>query len=263
MLWTPPKRILLTNQRPHVRLHDLREDAADLTTYTFTNVNIGDLGTTSSTNPSSSSDVAGTLNPNVRSRGKRGLFIIVHAEDDAITFGITSVTVGGVSMQEQIDRGGATNAINTGLYAIGTANLRDMVGSDVVVVFNEAVTACAIAAVMVENFGQWELISSPVATGTSEITLTPSANAENLDRFEHALFASTLAATGQTCTWRSHPESGGVSPMLLYDEANAEMSYSAAWTYSPGYNGGNVTSCGVMCDWSGATAFDVVGTSFR
>ena len=262
MLWLPQKRSLLIDPRPLVKLCDLQSSVADLTTYTFTNVNVGDLGSTSSTNPGSVSDLLGT-NAHVRIKSKKVFFVIVHAEDAAATFGITSVSMGGVALQEQVDRGGVTNAINTGFYALGTANLRDMVGTDVVVVMTEAVTSCAIAVLSVENLGLCEGLNNKNGTGTTEVTLAPDCNAENLNTFEFGLYASTLAATGQTCIWRSPPLSGAVAPMLLYDEANAEMSYSAAWNYSPGYNGNNVNTCGVICDWSGATAFDVVGSLYR
>ena len=129
---------LFKRQAPRVRLLDFRNDVADLTTYTFTGVNVGDHGSTMHYE-----NTTADFDPQLRTPGMKALFIIVHAEDAAITFGITSVRLGGaggVLGQEQADRGGGTSAINTGIYRWLPANIQGITSTDVIVTMSEAVT---------------------------------------------------------------------------------------------------------------------------
>jgi len=238
---------------PLAKVLDVRTDVTDLTVYTFTAVNIGDLGGQNN----AINSTYGT-NPHLRSSSAKSIFVIVHAADAATTFGVTSVTIGGIAGLEIVDRGGATNAINTGIYVFpsNTLNLQAITDTDVVVTMTEAVTGCAIGVVSVENVGVFHYPSS--ATSTSTGALTPANNTvlTNTDMFSFILLGSTCAGPTETISVFNAVTSNCVHPTLLYESNNGEFAYAAAWAYSPTWNGGNTTVIRLEASWSGGAAGD-------
>jgi hypothetical protein len=216
-----------------VKVLDFVSSTSDLTTYTFTAVNLGDLGSVMST----SGDAYGT-NPHVRSAGRKMVAVIVHGEDANATFGVNSVTIGGVSGTEQIDRGGLSNAINTAIYAWDTASLQGITTTDVVVTWSEAVTGCAIGVVLVSNIGLFALGSTPVAGGTGTGTVVAGTGATGVDRDRPLLYlmgstcaVGTEVVQGFVGTLATNPNSA-INPVLLYEGSNAEFAFAAAYAVS-------------------------------
>lgn len=256
----PLGQLLLHRQYPVVTLLETREDTSALTTYTFTDVNIGSTGT----KPSITNEAL-TTHVQVRSGSTTGLAVVIHAEDALATFGVSSVTIGGVAGTERPDRGGGTNPINTALYSWQTTALEGLANTDIVVTMSEAVTGCAIGVLLINNIGVFAGLTSGSTTSTGVMATAPTSG-DTIDRNPGMIIASTCATGGGTEQVAFFIGEAGtssrtqvVSPTLLYEKSNANFDYAAAWTYAPGYGGGLSTesfACNVS--WSGAGAGDMV-----
>jgi hypothetical protein len=241
-----------------VRLLDVLNLATDLTTYTFTGVNCGELGSTLS----ASGDAYGT-NPHQRSAGRKFIVVIVHGEDAAVTFGVNNVTLGGVAGAEVGDRGGAAVAINTSIWIFHTDTLQGITSTDIAVTFSEAVTACAIGVLEVSNVGLVISVGTGTAVATGDLVVAPTLSAVNSDRNMLFIVGTTAAQViGEFLSVTTPSGSAHSSPELLYDRSNAEISYAALWTYSQQYNGANTDFFGLTLDWATAGASDAVGVGF-
>lgn len=258
MFYSPIRNVLLSPKVPRFQFLDLRTDATDLTTYTFTNVNIGDFGT-----DGDSADYG--VNPHVRSPSHKMIWIIVHSEDALATYTVTNVTIGGNGGNPRVEAGGLI-AADTSIW-FWTGNALDTISSrDVVVTFSEAVTSCAIGVVSVDNIGVRTNINNGSTSGTGVLTsnLTHGSFAVN-DAFPFMLVGTTCVtgALAETVQFSSSPiHAAGMHPMLLYEGSNAEMSYAAAWTYASQYSAANSTVLGIDTSWSGAGSADVAATIF-
>lgn len=258
MLGTPLTfSTVFASQAPKAQLLDVREDTTAQTTYTFTSCNLGSLGSTGTTATASAYQVT----PHVRSPSRKVIFVIVHGEDDAITFGVNSVTIGGVSGTELIDRGGGTNAINTAIYRFNTDDLDQITNTDIAVTFSEAITGCAIGVVLIENVGVTVGPSANSSTSANVMSSVPTPAVASTDRNMYLLIGTTCATGGGTESLQFYigeatsTVSPHVAPMLLYAGSNANFDYGAAWTYAPGYSAD--VGYGINTTWSGAGVGDV------
>jgi hypothetical protein len=262
MLFLPAFRnILFNRQPPLVKVLDVQSSVSDLTTYTFAGANIGDFGSTRSFDETSA--IAMSM---PRSPGRKFLAVCVHSEDAAVTWTIDNVTVGGVAGVERADRGGATNAINTGIWTFTTDILQGITNSDIAVTFSEAITSCAIGVLSVENMGPHDRINSATNTNTSDMSLSPSVSIKS-ELYTLMLGAATCAGAETFVVDAMNAagvtnQSSGVHPDILYDQSNAEMSFAAFWQYCPQYVTPDMAPCRVNCSWTGAGAGDAVAVTF-
>jgi hypothetical protein len=263
MLGVSPLAQALHFQRkgPRVTVLHVADSTADLTTYTFTGVNFGDLGSVASI-------VDGyNTHPHVRVSGKKFIAVVVHGEDATTVFDVSGVTIGGVSGTERIDRAG-TVTNSSAIYTWNTDSLQDITTTDIVVTWSEDVGACAIGVLLIENVG---ILGNPVnnvggSPGTGAVSATPTYLTSNVDRDMLLLAASTCATGGGT--ERVQFSMGEVvslispcfAPMLLYEGSNAEFDYAAAWSYNPGYNPATIHGC--TASWSGTGQSEIIVATF-
>lgn len=254
MLIHPAFSAILKPSLPRVTLTDVREDVSDLTTYTFTSCNLGDFGGTGG----NTADAYGT-NPTPRVASRKFVYVIVHGEDAATTFGVNSVTINGLGGSETVDRGGATNAINTALYVFSTEILSGITNTDIAVTFSEAVTGCAIGVILVENITGAQNVGSASASNTGIMTAAAGNGLTGAQNNLLVLSASTCITGGATelPEFDAVQTSGNYWPVLLYHGSNAEFDYAAAWSYGAGYFSG-LTEYGNRVQWSGIGAADLI-----
>ena len=260
MLLCPAKASILMPLVPYVRLLDTRSDVSDLTTYTFTACNLGMIGLVSSP----AANVYGT-DPLLRSALRNMIVVAVHGEDAAVTFNVSSVTIGGVAGTEGPDRAGATNAINTAIYYWRTDQLQGIANTDIVVTFSEAVTHCAIGVMSVENLSLCVRVAGAASntfTGTGTLTLGPTMTVENIDFGLVGIFAASCVTGGGTEGFSVKSGIGGTPPNILSAGSTAEMDYAAAWSRSPQWNGANDKPIEFLASWSGAGAGDAACAIF-
>lgn len=259
----PAHRLLLRNNHPDVKVLDVRDNVSDLTTYTFTAVSLGDIGASRTFNPTQLNDF-----PHHRIKSQKLVCIIVHSEAAAVTWTVSSCTIGGATGSKHNDRGGGTNAINTAMFFWTSEDLQNITNTDVVVTFSKAVTACAIGVLLIDNV--YGLRSGGIATssttGTAAVNVLGSTTSlQNSSNGLASIAGSTCATGGGTelPQWDRYPGGGGgggIAPIHLYEGSNAEIDFSAAWTYTPanGLDSGTAFWPGFRLDWSGTGAFDVV-----
>lgn len=265
MYLTPAHRMLLRPQRPIVKVQDVLSNITDLTTYTFASANIGDLGT--------AMNVAQTVGTDqvMRSASNRAIVVICHSEAAAITWTVSTCTIGGVAGFKLIDRGGGTTPINTASFIWPARTLGGITNTNVVVTHSKAVTSCAIGVLSVENI----LLARTSGFATTFGSTAPAGAAHSGSgtlTLNDAYFGCTMIV-GSTCDTGSGAETvrfqarpdgtqtpGSYQPLTLYESSNAEISYAAAVLYTPGYNA-NLVGGGYNVDWSGAGGFDSVGFS--
>jgi hypothetical protein len=188
---------------------------------------------------------------------------VVHGEDAATTYSVSSVTLGGVAGSELVDRGGASAALNTAIYIWYTDSLQDITSTDIAVTFSEAVTSCAIGVLEVSNFGLVVSGGTATAQGTGNLVVAPTMSAVNSDR--NMLFivgTSSATVVAEILQIVSHHGSVHSSPEILYDRSSAEFSFAAVWTYSQQYNGANTDFLGLTLEWATAGNGDAVGVGF-
>jgi len=251
MLIHPVWRTFFQSPAPLIKVLDIREDVSNLTTYTFTAVNIPDLGSNRGV-----TDTNGT-NPMLKSASNKNIIVFIHGEDAATAFSLSSCTLGDVAGSELTDRGGATNAINSGIYYWRSSVLDDIATTDIVVTWSEAVTGCAIGVCSAENVS-FATANGGSVTGTGTLSMLPNPSPTALETFPTIIVASTLSAGAGAETFQllQSTGTGAVSPMLLYEGSNAEFSYAAAYTYLPSWYGENISPITMDVSWSGATAGD-------
>lgn len=259
----PAHRLLLRPTRPIVKLTDVRDDVTDTTAYTFTLVNIGPIRPRAAQAQTVGTDQV------MRSPSNKGIFIVCHSEAAAITWTVSSCSLGGVNGTKFIDRGGGTNAINTAIFFWPAGVLQGITNTTVVVTHSKAVTACAIGVLSVENI--LHATTNPLGT-TFNTSVSVGHSASGSCSLAQAGIGWTMIAgstndTGGGTTearWQARPDSnnvpGSYQPLLLYEGSNAEISYSAVVLYSPDYNA-HLTTGGYNLSWSAAGAFDSVGCS--
>lgn len=255
-MYHPAWNTIFKRQAPKVTLMDVRETTDALTTYTFTACNLGDIGTTKTP----SDDAYGT-NPHLRSPGRKMIVVIAHGDDAATTFGISSITIGGVAGVEQIDRGGGTNAINTALYSWNTESLQNITNTDVVVTWTETTNNCAIGVLLAENLGLLDFVGSASGTSTSAFTMTISAAIAAFDMQALLIGGSSEITNGEQTFAVSSNGKGGIQPEILYAQRNAEINFAGFWAYSPQYNADEAPFAASV-SWTGAAARDGVLAAF-
>lgn len=239
---------------PLVKLLDVQSDISDLTTYTFTGVNAGDVGSTGT-----QTDTFGA-NPHMRSTGRKLIIVIVHGEDALATFSVTGVTLGGVAGTEIVDRGGGTVALNTAIYSWDTTSLGNITTTDVVVTWDEAITACAIGVLSVDNIGVYVVRSSSTTNGSGAMTVSGGSNITGHEIFSLCIGGSTCATGTETFEVSAEGSSTGqgcVDPMILYESSNAEIAFAGFWSYLPAYPYDN-TPFRFVANWSGTGNGDLV-----
>jgi hypothetical protein len=240
-----------------VKVSDVRDDVADSTAYTFTNVNLPALGTAMSTAQSLG------VNQLTRSPSNRAIVVVCHSEAAAVTWTVSSCSIGGVNGNKLVDRGGGTLAINTALFIWPANVLQGIANTNVVVTHSKAVTSCAIGVLSMENMRH-------VSTTALSSTFSDS----SVSGFSHQGSGSCTLANANTgwtmiagstndtgggledCTWEARQGSstnisGANQATHLYTGSNAEMSFSACYLVNPCYSA-NLVACGYGVDWSGA-----------
>lgn len=261
MLMLPAHRVLLASPYPRAKFLDLRSDTTALTTYTFTGVNIGPRGTSELRTQAVGTDQI------MRSPSNKMVCIIVHTKDDAVTWTISSCTLGGVAGGKVVDRGGATNAINTAIFQWNDGALAGITNTNVVVTASEAVTSCAIGVVSVENFylanTTTPASASGTATGATNVSTTLNNDSPTLNYCSLVGSTCTTANLAETPIWSPSTgnTNGSFAPIMLYEGGDANMSYSAAFQVAPGYCANQ--GAAMRLDWSGAGAFDFAVSCIR
>lgn len=253
MLHHPAFRTIFKPQMPVMKVLDVQSSTADLTTYTFANMSLGDQGA------DGDQGSLGT-NPHIRSPSHKLYFVIVHAEAALATWTVSSVTFGGVGISSRVDGGGVTT-VSTAIFSMPAENLRAATTNDIVVVFSKAVTAAAVAIISVENIGTQTNISAPITSGTGALAMDPSTSTFSLETFGYLLAGTTCSVGTENVDFQPSTQ-GGVSPVLLYEGSNAEIAFAAAWNYSPQDNADNNNSLGMIINWNGAGTGDAAGVVF-
>jgi hypothetical protein len=151
---------------PRILAVSCASDATDLTTYTFAGLDMG------------------AIYPDRRTT------ILVGGFDSAVTFSVSTVTVGGDSATEVIDEDG-TGLTNTAIYDF--ANVAGT-SESVVVTFNEAVTGAAVCAI--STTGVSSAISTTAANDVAAAALNLNVNTKN----GGFTLAVCVAETGSTQT---------------------------------------------------------------
>lgn len=162
---------------------------SDLTTYTFAAQNTG----------TASAD--------------RYTVVGVFGTDGAITFGVSTVTVGGDSATEIIDEDG-TGLVDTAIYIVAnTAGTSE----DVVVTFSEAITEAGVCLWQVNNISSSTAVSSTTDDDTSAgaVILDHNTNANGV-----SMAVCNTQGTGNATAWTGLTERA--------DSEDAETAYSAA-----------------------------------
>lgn len=248
-------RSIFNPAQPLVKVLDVVSSTANATSYTFSAANIGDLGSVLSI----SGDAYGT-HPHQRSSGRKAIFVCVHGEDSATSFGISSVSIGGVNGSESMDSNG--NVLATmGLYYWNTAALAGITGTDVVVTFSEAVTSCAIGVLGVENIGLFDHTASGFNSGTGGISLDLNPGTPPIiDTYALQIIVSTCVTETELFSI-ANGAGGGSPPQILYADANAEIAFAAAYNYVPQYAGDATSGVfPVIVSWDG-TGSGVAGSA--
>lgn len=258
MIVHPAFTSILAPTTPVVKLIRVENSVSDLTTYTFSNTTPPNLGTCISL-----SGQTYTTAHHVRSRGRKFFIVVVHAEDSITTFGVNSVTLGGVAGTEVVDRGGGGSAINTALYTWSADDLRSITTGDIVVTFSEAVTSCAVSLLEVENVGIFASVGSGSTQGTGELGVFVVPSLEAADRSLLVVLAGTCAGVEDALFTLPGSAGGGAGmeyPKFLYGSSNAEMSFAAAWAISKGYT--PARGLGFYLSFSSTGSGDAVAAAF-
>lgn len=252
---------LLGSNMPIAKFLDMQTDTANLTTYTFSAVNIGHFSGTNSL-----LDTLGTDASTARSQERKVILVCIHAEDALTAFTVSSCTIGGQTGIIRIDSGGI-QTVTTAIAAFTTEQLSFISNTDVVVTFSEAVQTCAIGVIELTNIGQNIYFRNNTGQGTGEIVISADCTPVNCEIGVFSLYASTCAtASGaEEFRWRSIDSlpQAGTHPELLYEGSNAEMSYGAVWQYCRQWNGvANSWAGGVAIDWSSTGITDVASVHY-
>lgn len=252
----PAWSTIFRRKAPFVKLFDTRSDDSDLTTYTFTDCNLPDMGYGSLEAVFAYGASPGVL----RTSGLGAVAVIVHGEDAATTFGVSSVTIGAVAGTERVDRGGATSAINTAIYTWLPSQLVGIPNSDIVVTWTEAIIACAIGVVGIYNIGPFSIVGTSTSQGTTSLNVAIGPNLTGHETHSLALGGATCAGAAGTEFFAMNQSgaSGGAhgnAPDILYDLYSNDITYAAWWGYTPQYSAGEEIFA-ARGSFSGAAAGD-------
>lgn len=263
-MYNPIIRLLTAPTQPIAKLLDLRSSITDLTTYTagFENLNCsvyGGGGFISADTPN--------LGAGVPAIGRTLILAILHAEDAAITFTVTSFSIGGVAGTELVDRGGGTSAINTAIYSWDATELSNAANTNGSIVFDEAITSCAVGIIAVSNIAYRTPMGSGagVSAGGSVVisVANTAAQMEQWIRKGIVIVGSTCAVNTEAPDWDFFASASlqGRKPVVLYESSSAEIAYSAAYYLmeSPIFAPSNLVVTNAACTWNGAGAGDGAG----
>jgi hypothetical protein len=248
---------------PNFTVTDQRDNTANQTTYTFSACRIG--------GGASSMPERIILNsrPSMRSASNRLVVVVVHAENTVATWGVSSITIGGVAGFLWVDRNAQINPINTAIRAWRGSDLDAIANTDIVVTMSTAITGCSIVVIQIDNLYSFnEGVPTAFTTDGAGAAMTVSPSSGTVvvpTRNVAVLGASTNASavgTEQFEIYNSAGSTAGVSwsnvnPILLYEGGNAEFSYAGFWYWVPGHIPSGSIGAAVV-GWSGTAAADLV-----
>lgn len=255
-------RHVLAPKLPSVRLLATASNTNDLTAYTFTAVDIGGFG---ARHPMGAHENVLLNNPMLSSPGRAAIVVFVHGEDAAATFGVNSVTIGGVSGTEIFDRGGVTQAVDSAIYIWSAGDLAGIANTDIVVTWSEAVTSCAIGVVEVSNLRSFGVLASGSAFGASNLAVTVTGVADEEAVIGGVVLFCSTCVTGASTEFPSFeiagaavPPADGFEPCQIYHESNAEIDFAAFYYLISSVDLGGADRSRFQGNWSGAGQADVV-----
>lgn len=233
MLVGPLQNILLAPKVPIVTLLDVRENLTDLTTYTFSAMNMKGIGTPG---PHIGSAAIGE-DPTVPARHKAVVIGLIAGEDAISAYTISGTpTLGGVN-STVISNVSATGVSFAGIVRWTPGGLADIANTDVAVTFSEVVTGCAVALVHVDNLTLVPGTIAAVGSGTTAQTAMPlSAVALPIMRHTAVCLWLSVNDTGTAVpaiTGFATGATNGVAgdhPHILHFGANAEFAYMFGYT---------------------------------
>lgn len=263
-LVNPAWNTLFRRKAPLVKVFDVRSDEADLTTYTFTECNIPEIGF----GGYEALLTYGTHLPGVlRTPDCNAVVVIAHGEAATATFGVNSISLGGVAGFERIDRGGGTSAINTAIYIWTSGQLASITNTDIVVTWSKAITSCAIGVLGIYNIGPLSFVGSGTGQSTTSLNADVPVNWTGHETHLLAIGGSTLSvgagAEGFNVNMQGISGGGyGREANVLYEEFNTEISFAAFWGYTDQYCADQDPIYGVRGSWSGAAVADIAMAGF-
>jgi hypothetical protein len=179
------------------------------------------------------------------------IWVGVIGEDGTTTFGVNSVSVDAVAMQEVGDEDGtglmnaAVYRHNSGAPAVSTSYVKNAAQVNVSVTFSEAITG---AAVCVFTFKGTEISGAGVPTMGFAVDDDTASGVLVLTLAATSVYAGKMVfgvcgadSTAQTTTWAVITEA--------VETSNAEFSYSAATYVVP--DGSSLNAPAITCDYSG------------
>lgn len=252
----PVLRHVLRPRFPKVTLLGTANSTSNLGTYTFSAMAIGRFGTghpfdaRDATFPGDVPLLAGT--------GRKAIAVIVHTEDDATVFDISSVSIGGVNGTERVDAAAASVAVSTAIYVWNPLDLIGIANTDVVVTASEALTSCAVGVVEISNIRSFVPPASG-ATSNESNDLSISTIAAHEEQIGGVVLLGSTCATGggtEIPNFETNPANNSHDAFrstLLYSENNAEIDFAAAYYIFPTvflHDAGARFTC--KFSWSGA-----------
>lgn len=229
----PILRNVLTPKFPQVRLLATGSDTGNLTVYTFSAMAIGRFGTGHpfGGHESTNSDV-----PLIASPARRAIAVIVHTEDAATVFDISSVSIGGVNGTERADAAGGA-LVSTAIYVWNPLDLIGIANTDVVVTASEALTSCAVGVVEISNIRSFVPPASGTVNNDADLSIGSISGHEN--QIGGVCLVGSTCATGGGTEIPDFDEANtasahdGFRSQLLYFENNAEIDFAAAYYIFP------------------------------
>lgn len=265
----PFMHCVLTPKFPRVKLLATASDVSDTDIYTFSAMDIGGFGGGHPLGEHEDNSTITTPIPLFRSPNRKVILAIIHGEDAAVTFNVSSVTIGGVSGTEQVDRGGASAAVNTSVYTWSDNLLAGIANTDVVVTWSEAITACAVGIVEVSNIRLSGAAASGSGQGTGTINVALTGFTESETCVGGVAVVGSTCVTGGSTEFPEWAYSNAASiytesfaPIQLYHESNAEIDFAAAYYVVGSVSGvspGGTLRLSPSVAWSGAGNGDAAG----
>lgn len=197
-------------------------DSTNLTTYTFAAQNVG------------------------TATADRYTAIGIASQDNAITFGVSSVTVGGASATEIADQAGAGSLSSSAIYILSNPS---GTSEDVVVTFSEAIADATICLWQVNNLLSGTAVDTAVgfSTNASAITLDTDTAADGI-----TVGICDQETGAQSTTWTGLTE--------RVDASSASESWSAA---DFDEDGTAAVPLSITCDYTGVDDTTGAIASFR
>lgn len=248
--------------QPTVTLLDTANSVTDGASFTFSAMNLGGMSGTAPLN--SLETTVANDNPLLAVPGRKVILCIVHLEDSATNFGVTSVTIGGVAGTEELDRGGGTTAINTAMYLWRSEQLAAIANTDVIVTPTETCTACAVGVLEIDNVRSSRSTAEGIAQTAGDINISTGINTDVGIIGGVVIMGISCVTGGGTETpsfinrTASTPPLDAFEPDTLYFGNNAELDFAAAVFQSPTvfFYSGLAARQGVGANWSGAGGGD-------